>query len=37
VKAVELNEPELRISKGAPPFDPEPEDEEGYSPALVEV
>ncbi|HPA50363.1 MAG TPA: BREX system ATP-binding protein BrxD [Thermoanaerobaculia bacterium] len=33
----DLNEPERRVAKGEPPFDPEPEDEEGYSPALVEV
>jgi len=36
-KGAELNELELRISKGVPPFDPEPEDEAGYSSALVEV
>ncbi len=37
LNVAELNEPELRISRGVPPFEPEPEDEEGYSPALVEV
>lgn len=35
--SADLNEPERRAAKGEPPFDPEPEDEEGYSPALVEV
>ena len=35
--SADLNVPERRAAKGEPPFDPEPEDEEGYSPALVEV
>lgn len=35
--AAELNEPERRVAKGEPPFDPEPGDDEGYSLALVEV
>lgn len=35
-KPADLNEAEKRVASGEPPFDPEPGDEDGYSPALVQ-
>ena len=35
-KPADLNEAEKRAASGEPPFDPEPGDEDGYSPALVQ-
>lgn len=35
--AAALTEPERRVAEGKPPFDPEPDDEAGYTPAFVEV